>query len=461
MKELIQSYNPESGFLLETFRVSTKQEIKTVIKKSQNRFKSWSSTCFSERKEALLSLQRILIKNKEELASLITQENGKCIYESRLEVQGAINKIDLTFKSYNEKLESLIEPNSMQNFGLSIKPLGLLCVLGPFNFPVHLPMGHIIPAILSGNCVILKPSEYVMGVTKLLVSYINQVESLKGVVNVIYGGANQAKFLLSFSEINGVLFTGSYTTAQQISKQISNRPEMLFAMECGGNNPLVISSFNDESYTLESILKSAYLTSGQRCTCARRLIVVESKKNRQLIDKLVMQVQKIEPGVYDENKSVNFGPLISSKACSEALDFYNLLIKKGGVPLVKMYQVDSKGFFVSPALVDVSKCINKIPDYECFGPVLQLIYSKDFNHACEIANNTNYGLSASVFTSSKVEFAHFFKTVNAGIINWNKPTNGASSKLPFGGVGKSGNYRPAGYTAIDSCVYPVSSSFNG
>ena len=154
---------------------------------------------------------------------------------------------------------------------------------------------------------------------------------------------------------------------------------------------------------------------------------------------------------------MTLGPLISDKACGDVIEFSDKLIKIGGSPLVVSTRLDRSGYFVSPGLIDMSEIISKIPDEECFGPLLQLIFVPTFIEACKLANNTSYGLSASLFSVSKKEFNVFFQMVRAGIINWNQPTNGASSQLPFGGVGKSGNFRPTGFSAIDSCVYPVSS----
>lgn len=460
MSNYINSFNPVDSSLIQRHKITSKLEIENSVNNSFSVFEKWSNYTFSKRKSALLSFQKILIKNQDELAEMISLETAKSKLESAQEVSGAINKINLTIQAYNDRVVSYKKSVSDKVLQLSQKPLGIILVLGPFNFPVHLPLGHILPAILTGNCILFKPSEHVIGVTKLLMSYIKKSLILDNVVQCIYGGASEAQYLLSQSKIKGVFFTGSYNTARLISECISSRPEVLFAMECGGNNPLVISSYTSQKLVLDSILKSAYLTSGQRCTCARRLIVVDNENNRHLINKLVEKIKSLNIGVLPDHNELIIGPLISDKACWDVVKFSDRLIKMGGNPLVRSKRLDRLGYYVSPGLIDMSTCVSKLPDEECFGPLLQLIFVPSFLEGCKLANNTSYGLSASLFSVSKKEFNMFFNIVNAGIINWNQPTNGASSKLPFGGVGRSGNYRPAGFSAIDSCVYPVSSILN-
>jgi succinylglutamic semialdehyde dehydrogenase len=460
MSNYIKSFNPSDSSLISCHKITSKDAINTYINNSLITGRIWSSYSFSKRKNALMSFQRILIKNQSDLAAMIALETGKSKVESAQEVVGAINKIDLTIQAYQDRVLSFNKKFSSTILQLSNKPLGTILVLGPFNFPVHLPLGHIFPAILSGNCILYKPSEHVFGVTKLLMNYFDQSSILDNVVQFVYGGSQEAEYLISKSNINGIFFTGSYNTACLISRQISDRPEILFAMECGGNNPLVISSYKNQKVVLDSIIKSAYLTSGQRCTCARRLIVVDNVKNRALIKQLVKKVNLLKIGLVGDEKDFILGPLISEQACDNVIKFSNKLIKIGGKVLVKCKRLDRLGFYVSPGLIDMSGCVTSLPDEECFGPLLQLIFVQNFFEACELANNTSYGLSASLFSVSKNEFNQFFNIVNAGIVNWNQPTNGASSQLPFGGVGKSGNFRPAGFAAIDSCVYPVSSILN-
>ena len=457
MKTYINSFNPTDGSLIQEHNISSKNDIENAVNFSFAIFNIWSNYSFSKRKRALVSFQKILIKNQSELASMIKLETGKSSIESEQEVKGAINKVTLTIQAYQERLDSFQKKGVSNTLQLSFKPIGIILVLGPFNFPLHLPLGHILPAILAGNCILFKPSEYVTGVSKFLMSLIQKSSILDNVVQCVYGGANEAQYLISQPKIKGVFFTGSYNTARLISQSLSTRPEVLFAMECGGNNPLVVSSYKSQEFVLDSILRSAYLTSGQRCTCARRLIVVDNKKNRSLINQLVKKIKSLKIGSLVSNNELTLGPLISDKACGDVIEFSDKLIKIGGSPLVVSTRLDRSGYFVSPGLIDMSEIISKIPDEECFGPLLQLIFVPTFIEACKLANNTSYGLSASLFSVSKKEFNVFFQTVRAGIINWNQPTNGASSQLPFGGVGKSGNFRPTGFSAIDSCVYPVSS----
>lgn len=224
----------------------------------------------------------------------------------------------------------------------------------------------------------------------------------------------------------------------------------------GGNNPLIVSQVHHLQAAAYLIIQSAYLSSGQRCTCARRLIVLQGEKGDQLIEALAQLISRIKVGSYQDTPQPFMGPVIHEQQVRKLLETQQMLIDKGGIPLVKMQALKAETGFISPGLMDVS-LIKDRPDEEWFGPFLQLIRVKNFDEALEEANRTKFGLAAGLLSESEAEYEQFYREIQAGIVNWNMPLTGASSEAPFGGVKCSGNYRPSAYYAADYCAYPVAS----
>jgi succinylglutamic semialdehyde dehydrogenase len=337
---------------------------------------------------------------------------------------------------------------------LEHRPHGVMVVLSPFNFPGHLPNGHIVPALLAGNTVVLKPSEFTPLVAQLMVKYWADAGLPPGVLNMVQGDGAVGKQLIAHPDINGVLFTGSAKTGQRLSMTLAPRPNVILAMELGGNNPLIVSSFSDPKSVVWTIISSAFLTTGQRCTSARRLIVLDTPKNRQLVDTVVSRTKQmvIGPGNHEDTF---MGPLIHDASCAAVLSYQDRLRMQGGKEMLAATRLDMKGSFVSPGIIDVTD-VTDIPDEEIFGPLLSVYFVSAIADAIAVANNTAYGLSASIITSDIDEFDNVNQSLRVGLLNWNLPTNGAASTLPFGGVGCSGNFRPSAYYAADYCAYPVS-----
>ncbi len=456
----IDSINPSSESNLNRYRVTSYQSINDIISRGNLYFQKWSLKDVSKRQTYFEKFVDRLKSKNNKFVELISLENGKSLDESQQEVSGAINKVQLTIDAYYKRVVSNQFDSADREFHLNYKPLGVFVVLGPFNFPLSLPLGHILPALLAGNCVVFKPSEHTIGVGCLLMECFKQAGFPDDVIQCVIGSGKHGQKLISYPDIAGVLFTGGYKTAQRISKTLSKTPEKLLALECGGNNCLILSSYQHAKHVVDCLVRSAFLTAGQRCTCMQRLIVVRSKKNEAVIDQFINTVKQLSIGSFDDDLVPFMGPLISKQAVNHVMRFYKQMSQLKSSVLLPMKRLKRTGFFVSPGIIDTTQCYQDVPDEECFGPLLQIIFVNDFNDAIEVANRTAYGLSASLISKSKKEFNIFYNRVRAGVINWNQPTNGASSLLPFGGVGRSGNYRPAGFFAIDSCVYPVASVQN-
>jgi succinylglutamic semialdehyde dehydrogenase len=265
--------------------------------------------------------------------------------------------------------------------------------------------------------------------------------------------------LASDPGIDGLLFTGSAAAGKSIHRTFADMPNKILALELGGNNPLVVWDSKDLEAAATIVVQSAYVSAGQRCTAARRLIVEDGKEGPLLkaIGKLLDRV--IIGGPFDDPQPF-IGPIIDNAAADHLQEQWLELMMKGGKPVRRLDRPVAGRPFLTPAIIDVTD-VGERPDAELFGPVLQLIRVKDFDAAIAEANNTRFGLAAGLVGGTPEHYERFWANVRAGVINWNKPTTGAPSNAPFGGVGLSGNHRPSAYYAADYCAYPVTSSETG
>jgi len=233
-------------------------------------------------------------------------------------------------------------------------------------------------------------------------------------------------------------------------------PGKMLALELGGNNPLVVHDVDDVDAAASLTILSAYLSAGQRCTCARRLIVPESPRGQAFIDRLAARIAGIRVGLPADEPEPFMGPVIHKAAARQLLEAQDELLARGGVALRAMEQQRGIATLLSPGLIDVTGVARR-SDAEWFGPLLQLVRVPDVEAAIAEANATAYGLAAALFSDERLLWDRFRRGIRAGVVNWNRPTTGASGRLPFGGIGHSGNHRPGGSFAIDSCGYPVAS----
>jgi len=449
----VKSFNPATGDLVWEGAQSTPDQITNIV---QTMAQTKSVMQQSKRLHCLNRFKDILTKHSQKLATAISNETGKIMGEAVAEVNACIAKIDLSIQAHSERC-----PNSKKVDGdncseVFYKPIGLLAVYGPYNFPAHLPNGHIVPALIAGNRIVFKPSEYTPQSGELLVRFLYDAGFNQDHIQIVQGDKTVGKLLSEQQQLNGILFTGSYPTGAILHKNYGGHIDKMLALELGGNNPLVVESYSDMEAAVFHIVMSGYLTSGQRCTCARRLIVIDNPSNRQLLQQLVTTVKKLTVGASNSEPTPFMGPLISNPMANAVLQSYNELAKDSQI-LVPMQRLQQQLPFVSPGLLDVTDNPNRI-DREIFGPLLQLIWVADIAEAIAVANQTSYGLSASIFTQDDNVWNQFKNEVKAGIINRNQATNGAKGDAPFGGVGNSGNFRPSAWFATDYCSYPVASN---
>ncbi|BAO86055.1 MULTISPECIES: succinylglutamate-semialdehyde dehydrogenase [Caballeronia] len=431
-------------------------DVDRAVSAARRAFASWSALSFEERVAVAKRFASLLNENKEALANIIGRETGKPLWEARTEVASMAAKVDISVQAYHERTGEKRAPMADGVAVLRHRPHGVVAVFGPYNFPGHLPNGHIVPALIAGNAVVFKPSELAPGVAAATVALWIQAGLPAGVLNLVQGEKDTGVALANHRQIDGLFFTGSSDTGTLLHRQFGGRPEIVLALEMGGNNPLVIANVEDIDAAVHHTIQSAFLSAGQRCTCARRLFVPDDAFGERFMQRLIDVSANIRVGKYDEEPQPYMGAVISARAAARLVQAQADLIERGAKPLLDMTQRAPNLGFVSPAILDVTNA-RDVPDEEHFGPMVQVARYKTFDEAIERANDTAYGLSAGLLADDEAAWKHFQRTIRAGIVNWNRPTNGASSAAPFGGVGRSGNQRPSAYYAADYCSYPMAS----
>ncbi len=417
----------------------------------------WAAHSVAYRIEALRRFANVVRKAEEEFATIIAKETGKPLWEAKTEVAAVINKVEISIDAYAERTpQRRLEAALGNKVAVRHKPHGVLAVLGPYNFPAHLPNGHIVPALIAGNAIVFKPSEKAPASGAFLIDCFHQAGIPEGVVRLLIGGPEQGKALASEPGIDGLLFTGSARAGMSLHRQFADMPHKILALELGGNNPLVVWQAKDIAAAAAIVIQSAYLSAGQRCTAARRLIV-EDGAHAELLDAVQSLIGRIIVDHPFADPQPFMGPVVDNASADHVQEQWLELMMKGGKPLCRLDRPVAERPYLTPALIDVTDVRDR-PDEEIFGPVLQLIRVKDFDAAITEANNTRFGLAASLVGGSPELYDKFWANVRAGVINWNKPTNGAPSNAPFGGIGLSGNHRPSAFYAADYCAYPVTSS---
>jgi succinylglutamic semialdehyde dehydrogenase len=419
-------------------------------------FPDWAGHSTSYRFEALRRFANVVRKKDKEFATLISRETGKPFWETQTEVAAVINKVDISIDAYAERTpKRSIEAAMGNKVSVRHKPHGVLAVLGPYNFPAHLPNGHIVPALIAGNAVVFKPSEKTPATGEFLVQCYRDAGVPEGAIRILQGGPDEGRALAGQPDIDGLLFTGSARAGQALHKQFAETPQKILALELGGNNPLIVWNAKDIDAAAAIAVQSAYLSAGQRCTCARRLIVEDGKEG-PLLDAIASMIDRIIVDSPFADPQPFMGPVIDNDTAHRLQEQWMGLMMKGGKPIRRLDRPYDDRPYLTPALIDVTDA-RDIPDEEIFGPVLQVIRVRDFDAAIAAANGTRFGLAASLVGGTHEQYEQFWAHTKAGVINWNKPTNGAPSTAPFGGVGLSGNHRPSAFYAADYCAYPVTS----
>lgn len=452
----IQATSPNTNDVIWQGKSADQDDVAKAIAAAKKAFKDWAKRPYAEREAFLKRYQEILKERQSELAEAIHQTVGKPLWEAKTEAGAMIAKVDLSISAYAERTGTKINSSGAMTTALTHRPHGVLVVLGPYNFPGHLPNGHIVPALLAGNTVVHKPSEFTPKVGELLFECLHQAGFPNGVVNLTQGEGETGMLLTQHPDIDGVLFTGSSRTGFLLHKQFAGQPQKMLALEMGGNNPLIVHDVNDVKAAVYNTIQSAYITSGQRCTCSRRLILLDNDEGHTFLTALADGIHGISANLPSQDPAAFMGPVVHNKIAGQLMAAQDDMLNNGAKALVKMERPEADFALLTPGLLDVSQ-VAGIPDEELFGPMLQVYWANDLDHAIELANETRYGLSAGMLTDNAQAWDTFYRDIRAGIVNRNRPLTGASGGAPFGGVGASGNHRPSAFYAADYCAYPVAS----
>ncbi len=453
------STNPATGKTLWQGKAADGTQVGEAVSAARAAFPQWAALGYEARYALVDKFKSLILGAQDELALAIANETGKAMWDAKSEVAAVVAKLTYASEAYAERTGTKSRTSPVGTAVVRHRPHGVMAVYGPYNFPAHLPNGHIMPALLAGNTIVFKPSEQTPMVAEWMVKQWDAAGLPAGVLNLIQG-ERETGMALANAAVDGILFTGSSATGKAIHAQLAGRPEVMLALEMGGNNPLIISKVSDiKAAVLETIL-SAFTGTGQRCTCARRLVLPKWDGRDAFLAKLTQVSASLVIGAHDETPAPFMGPVISMREANRLLEAQMTLEKLGGKVLLRMRQLREGLPFLSPAIIDMTG-VKNVPDTEYFGPLLQVYCVDTMEEAIDCANSTQYGLSAAVLCDDSAVFQKVSSQLRAGLINWNRQTTGASGAGPFGGIGLSGNHRPAGYYSADYCAYPVASVESG
>lgn len=478
--DAITSHNPAHPEQIVWSGSPVLSHVEHAVKAARAALPAWRRLGLEGRIAVLRAYQEIARSRVDEMAALICQETGKALWDCKGEASLLAGKVDITLESPAAgphaalgRVTGFDIPVAASRIGrTSFRPHGVMAVLGPFNFPAHLANGHIVPALLLGNTIVFKPSDKTPAVGQLLAAMFNEAleraGAPAGVINLVQGGAATAQAIVAHEGTDGILFTGSWAVGRKILEANLDHPGRIVALELGGNNPAIVMDDADLKQAVIECCRAAFVTTGQRCTCTRRVIVHRAVANR-FVPALIKAASSLiigDPMEGIAGEPVFMGPIIRAEVRDAVLRFQKDLVSAGGRVLLEAAAMEhpSGGHYITPGIVEVprfSLSDNRTKDAGCdeevFGPLLRVSVVDDFDEALAQANATRYGLAASLFTQNRSLMERFLEEAGAGCVNINTGTAGASGKLPFGGLGQSGNHRPAGSFSVDYCAYPVAS----
>lgn len=448
--------NPADNTMLWSALSANAEDVDMACLAARTAFPAWARKTVAERAEVITRFAELLTEHKARLAEIISQETSKPRWETLTEIQAMIGKVTISLEANQHRTGEKHTAMPDGEAVLRHRPHGVLAVFGPYNFPGHLPNGHIVPALLAGNTIVFKPSELTPKTAEETVKLWEQAGLPEGVLNLVQGGRATGEALAACAGIDGLLFTGSAGTGYQLHRQLAGQPEKILALEMGGNNALIVEPVEDIDAAVNLTIQSAFISAGQRCTCARRLLVREGAAGDAFIARLLDVAMQIRIGGWNDEPQPFIGGVISDAAARNMLKAQDSLMALGGKPLLLMTRPDPLNTVLTPGIIDLTG-VAGVPDEEYFGPLLSIYRYSDFDNAIALANQTRFGLATGLICAERVQFEQLLLEARAGIVNWNKPLTGASSNAPFGGIGASGNHRPSAYYAADYCAWPMAS----
>jgi succinylglutamic semialdehyde dehydrogenase len=451
------SHDPATGAPVWEGAAAGDEDVAEAVAAARAAHEPWAEAPLEGRIERLERFRVLVEGRRHALAETISRETGKPLWESRAEVDAMLAKVPFSVEGHRLRCAELRRELDEADGVTRFRSHGVVAVLGPFNLPAHLPAAHVVPALVAGNTVVLKPSERAPLVGEKVAELWEAAGLPAGVINLLQGGADTGAALAADRGVDAVLFTGSLRAGLALRRLLVERPETLLALEMGGNNPLVVHEAADPDAAACLTVQSAFLTAGQRCTCARRLIVPEGAGGDAFLARLVARTRALRVGAWTDRPEPFCGPVIDGAAARRVLDAQAELLLRGARALVQAVPAGgARPAMLRPGIVDVTDVAERA-DEEVFGPLLQVVRTRHFAAAIDEARATAFGLAAGLLSDRAELYDRFRHAVRAGVVNWNRPTTGASGAMPFGGVGRSGNHRPSGLFAADYCSYPAAS----
>lgn len=425
-------------------------------------FPAWSALPPARRIGRMRAFQRILKRRQAALIQIMAREAGKPLRESTREVERLIAKVDEIIGPGLRLVQPfLVQADRGVQGRCRYRPLGALAVVGPFNFPAHTPASHIVPALLTGNTVIFKPSELTPFVGQVMTECLHEAGFPPGVFNLVQGAADVGVALVSDPRVSGILFTGSTAAGQAIKKATLEQPQKLLALEMGGKNAALVLEDADLELAAREIATSAFSMGGQRCNATSR-VVVHRKAAKAFLARFLAAVDRVKIG-YSLDPDALMGPLISHDAVAKFRRYVKLAEEEGFETLRSGKALGMwgkrRGYYVTPSVhLCESPSRNASQRYrreEIFGPDVAVYFARGDEEAVALNNEVPYGLITAVFTRSRKRFQRLFPRLDTGMINLNRGTIFSSGKLPFGGTKASGSFKPAGLFSPYYCTYPV------
>ncbi len=452
----MESRDPYSGELIWRGRAASPAQVDQAVAAAAGAAPGWRAIGLAARRDRLQRYVEVVRERREGLADTIAQDGGKPLWEARLEVDALIGKLSHSLAAHElrnaERVTRLDTAASVTRF----RPHGAVAVLGPYNFPASMASNHMVPALLAGDTVVLKPSEQTPLVAQRVVECWVAAGLPDGVVNLVHGGPDVGQALVAHEGVRGVFFTGGTRAGLAIRATAQARArEPILALEMGGNSPFVVWDYDDSRAAVLATLQSAFVSAGQRCSAARRLILPEADSD--LLPALCAAAAALVVGDPRGEAQPFCGPVIAPAVADAIMAEQERLLALGARPILRCTRPPSGGrALVTPGIIDVTG-VDGVGDEEVFGPLLKVWRAGSLDEALALAAETRFGLAAGIVTRSRAIYEAFYEAVPAGIVNWNLPLPGASPLGPFGGIGLSGNHRPTGFLAADYVVFASAS----
>ncbi|CAN7471778.1 aldehyde dehydrogenase family protein [Rhizobium sp. LjRoot98] len=431
----VENINPSNtNEIVGLYATASADDAKTAIAAAKAAFPAWSRSGILERHAILKKTADEILARKEELGNLLAREEGKTLPEAIGETIRSAQIFDF-FAGEALRLAGEVLPSVRPNIGVEItrEPIGVIGIITPWNFPIAIPAWKIAPALCHGNTIVFKPAELVPGCSWAIVDILHRAGLPKGVLNLVMGkGSVVGQAMLDSPDLAGITFTGSTGTGKRVAAA-SIEHNRKFQLEMGGKNPMVVLDDADLTVAVEAAANSGFFSTGQRCTASSRLIVTEGIHDRFV----AALTEKLKTLVVDDalKAGTHIGPVVDERQLATDTD-YIAIGKKEGAKLAfggETIERENPGFYLQPTLFTEATNQMRISREEIFGPVASVIRVKDYEEALSVANDTPFGLSAGIATTSLKHATHFKRNSEAGMVMVNLPTAGVDFHVPFGG----------------------------